>query len=139
MVSVLRTADALRNYLTDKLSGGDVTLQQYNVLRILRGAGSDGLPTLTIGERMIERQPGVTRLVDRLARKGLVIRRRGTSDRRRVLCHITSAGLDLLGRLDTYIDEAGEVVKGTLPTARLADLLELLDEVRAGLREDSGV
>ena len=139
MVSVLRTADALRNYLTAKLAGGDVTLQQYNVLRILRGAGSDGLPTLTIGERMIERQPGVTRLVDRLALKGLVVRRRGTSDRRRVLCHITSAGLDLLGRLDTYIDEADEVVKGTLPPARLADLLELLDEVRAGLHGDSGV
>lgn len=138
MVAVLRTADALRNYLTDKLAGGDVTLQQYNVLRILRGAGSQGLPTLAIGERMIERQPGVTRLVDRLVRKGLVIRRRGTTDRRRVLCHITSAGLDLLTRLNVYIDEADAVVKGALPPAGLADLLGLLDEVRAGLHEDAG-
>lgn len=65
MIGVLRTADLLRRHLEVAMGAADITPQQYNVLRILRGAGPDGLPTLTIGTRMVERDPGVTRLLDR--------------------------------------------------------------------------
>src|SRR6478752_1983616 len=71
-VALVRTADLLRRALTAVVDPHDITLQQYNVLRILRGAGVDGLPTLEIASRMVEHAPGVTRLLDRLQGKGLV-------------------------------------------------------------------
>jgi len=71
-LGLLRTAEAVKRSLAHVIEPHGITAQQYNVLRILRGAGPEGLPTLTIGERMIEHTPGVTRLVDRLERKGLV-------------------------------------------------------------------
>ena len=74
LVGLLRTAEAVKRTLAQVIEPHGITPQQYNVLRILRGAGPDGLPTLTIGERMIEQTPGVTRLIDRLERKGLVTR-----------------------------------------------------------------
>ena len=73
-LGLLRTADTIRRHYSEALSDHGITLQQYNVLRILRGAGEAGLPTLEIGERMLDRTPGVTRLVDRLVKKGLVER-----------------------------------------------------------------
>src|SRR5688500_20314491 len=76
-LGLLRTADALKRHYAHVIEPHGITLQQYNVLRILRGAGPDGLPTLTVGERMIEQTPGVTRLVDRLASKKLVDRKSG--------------------------------------------------------------
>src|SRR3982751_1849888 len=94
-IGLLRTADALKRSIAKLIEPDGITPQQYNVLRILRGAGRDGLPTLTIGERMIEQTPGVTRLVDRLERKGLVARVPCPKDRRRVFCRITPEGLDL--------------------------------------------
>ena len=78
VLGLLRTADVVRRLVARSLEPYDVTPQQYNVLRILRGAGDEGLPTLTIGERMLEDSPGVTRLVDRLIAKGLVSRARST-------------------------------------------------------------
>src|SRR3954449_5749780 len=98
-LGLLRTSDALKRSLAQVIEPHGITPQQYNVLRILRGAGPDGLPTLTIGERMIEQTPGVTRLVDRLERKGLVTRAPCPTDRRRVFCRITPKGLDLLTEL----------------------------------------
>jgi DNA-binding MarR family transcriptional regulator len=82
VISLLRTADVVRAHFEKQLAPYGVTLQQFNVLRILRGAGAGGLPTLEIGARMVERTPGVTRLIDRLERKDLVRRARGTEDRR---------------------------------------------------------
>lgn len=135
LVSLMRTADEVRRFLTGRLADEDVTLQQYNVLRILRGAGGEGLPTLEIGRRMIERQPGVTRLVDRLIRKGLVDRARDRDDRRKVVCTITPAGLSLLSRLDVRIDRTDETVAEVLDTAEVRTLIDLLDRLRAGVRE----
>src|ERR1700750_2732984 len=85
-LGLLRTAAAIKRSLAQVIEPHGITPQQYNVLRILRGAGAEGIPTLTIGERMIEQTPGVTRLLDRLEAKGLVARCRGEDDRRQVLC-----------------------------------------------------
>ncbi|HTD84875.1 MAG TPA: MarR family transcriptional regulator, partial [Gemmatimonadaceae bacterium] len=108
-----------------------ITPQQYNVLRILRGAGAEGLPTLTIGERMIEQTPGVTRLVDRLERKGLVARTPCPKDRRRVFCTITTKGLDLLKELDDPVNRWDVQAVAVLPPSDLDSLINLLDRVRA--------
>jgi DNA-binding MarR family transcriptional regulator len=110
-----------------------ITNQQYNVLRILRGAGSGGLPTLEIVTRMIEEAPGITRLLDRLERKHLVTRERCPEDRRQVTCRITEAGLALLARLDRAADSADTAMLGTLTPAELKRLIGLLDRVRNGL------
>lgn len=131
-LGLLRTADVLRRFVARVLEPYDVTPQQYNVLRILRGAGTDGLPTLTIGERMLEDSPGVTRLIDRLAAKGLVDRARSTEDRRQVLCRITSVGLDLLARVDEPMNASDDHALGMLTVDEQKELIRLLDRIRAG-------
>lgn len=109
----------------------DVTLQQYNVLRILRGGGTDGVPTLEVAARMIEQTPGITRLLDRLEAKGLVKRERCPKDRRQHLCWITPAGATLLETLDEPMLAAGEdVLKALDHDDRLA-FIRLLDAIRA--------
>src|SRR5690606_289566 len=80
--------------------------EQYNVLRILRGAGESGLPTLEVSSRMIEQAPAITRLMDKLEAKKFVRRVRCKEDRRQVLCFITPSGLELLQKLDHPINEA---------------------------------
>src|SRR5690606_1593325 len=105
LVAVFRTADAVRRALTQVLEPHGLTMQQYNVLRILRGARPDPLPTMDIAERMMDRTPGITRLLDRLEAKGLVRRERCQDDRRQVLCTITPVGLELLGWLDERSEE----------------------------------
>jgi len=102
-----------------------------NVLRILRGAGTGGLPTLEIAQRMVERTPGITRLIDRLERKGLVARVRSKSDRRVVFCHVTESALELLSRLDAVIDDADRAAVEALGEQELGKLVELLDRIRA--------
>lgn len=108
---------------------GELTLQQYNVLRILRGAGERGLPTLTIAERMIERTPGVTRLVDRLETKGLVERERSSDDRRQVVVRLSRAGRDMLAPLDAQIDRLDDEVLANFSSTELKQLLRLLERV----------
>lgn len=131
VVALLRTADVVRRYIARVLEPYGITPQQYNVLRILRGAGSEGIPTLTIAERMIEEAPGITRLLDRLEAKGLVRRQRCPEDRRQVLCHATPQALDLLGRIDGAMDGADEAALGKLSQEDRAQLIRLLDTVRA--------
>lgn len=131
LVALLRTADLLRHALAVVVEPHGITLQQYNVLRILRGAGSQGLPTLEITERMIERAPGITRLMDRLEAKGLVKRERCRNDRRQVLCWINPAGLGLLEALEEPMARADQECLGALTRPDLRRLVSLLDEVRA--------
>lgn len=131
VLGILRTADVIRRFVARVLEPYDVTPQQYNVLRILRGAGDDGLPTLTIGERMLEDSPGVTRLVDRLVAKGLVSRARSKEDRRQVLCRITPPGLDLLARIDVPMEVQDEAALGMLTPDEQKELIRLLDRIRA--------
>jgi DNA-binding MarR family transcriptional regulator len=131
VVGLLRTADAIKRSLAHVIEPHGITPQQYNVLRILRGAAPEGLPTLTIGERMVEQTPGVTRLIDRLERKGLVARIPCPKDRRRVFCQITSKGLDLLEELDEPVNRWDAQTVSILPPSEVDSLIKLLDRVRA--------
>jgi DNA-binding MarR family transcriptional regulator len=130
--ALLRTADLVRRVVGRVLEPYDITAQQYNVLRILRGSGEQGLPTLEIAERMIEHAPGVTRLMDRLEVKGLVRRERCPGDRRQVLCWLTAAGAELVERLDEPIDSADAEAVAMLGPEEQERLLRLLDAVRSG-------
>jgi len=127
-VALLRTADRLKTYFETIVAPFDITGQQYNVLRILRGAEPEGLPTLTIAERMIERTPGITRMIDRLEAKGLVGREICPEDRRCVYCRITEKGLNLLELLDEPVDETNDGFHG-LSEAELEQMTALLEKV----------
>lgn len=129
-MGLIRTADVLRRRFDALFEPCGLTMQQYNVLRILRGAG-EALPTMEIAERMIERTPGITRLVDRLEGKGLVRRTRSQEDRRRVLCSITDEGLELLADLDEPVDAADEEVLSMLTEDEVRELIDMLDRIRA--------
>jgi DNA-binding MarR family transcriptional regulator len=130
VVGLLRTADAIKRSLAHVIEPHGITPQQYNVLRILRGAGPEGLPTLTIGERMLEQTPGVTRLIDRLERKDLVGRTPCPKDRRRVFCQITAKGLELLKELDEPVNRWDAQTVSILPPSEVDSLITLLDRVR---------
>ncbi|HEY7509211.1 MAG TPA: MarR family transcriptional regulator [Vicinamibacteria bacterium] len=132
VIALLRTADVVRRVLARVVEPHGITLQQYNVLRILRGAGAEGLPTLEVGERMIEQTPGVTRLLDRLEAKGLVRRKRCPHDRRQVLCFATPAARRLVDQLDAPMDRADRDALRALETGELDALLRALDRVRSG-------
>jgi len=132
-VGLMLTADVVRRHGEALLAPFGITLQQYNVLRILRGSRPDSLPTLEIAARMIEKSPGVTRLLDRLEKKGLVRRQRCSEDRRQVLCGITEKGLALLDTLEKPLQAAALPFK-LLPKKDLDHLIALLDAVRAAHR-----
>ncbi|HET7293110.1 MAG TPA: MarR family transcriptional regulator [Vicinamibacteria bacterium] len=137
-VGLLLTADRVRRFLARIVEPHGITLQQYNVLRILRGAADAGLPTLDIAERMIEEAPGITRLIERLEKKRLVRRRRCPTDRRQVLCWITTEGRDLLARLDGSMSEGDAAVMGSLGDAGVETLIRMLDDVRTRLISSPG-
>src|SRR2546423_1363502 len=103
--TLLSTADKIKTLFERVCVPFDITGQQYNVLRILRGAEPQGLPTLTIADRVIEKTPGITRMIDRLESKGLVTREIRPHDRRCVYCRITKKGLKLLKLLDQPVEE----------------------------------
>ena len=128
-LALLRTADVVRRAFAAVIEPHGITGQQYNVLRILRGAGEKGLPTLEIAERMIEQTPGITRLIDRLETKKLVLRERCKNDRRRVWCRITRGGRELLAKLDAPVTKA-ESILSNLKKRDLAQLVEILDRAR---------
>jgi len=132
-VALLKIADLLQRRLAAVVAPEGITPQQYNVLRILRGAGAAGLPTLEIAARMIERAPGITGLIDRLAAKGLVSRERAAEDRRTVVVRITPAGSQLLKRLDRPMDAADAGAFATLARKDQAALVALLNRVLTGL------
>jgi MarR family transcriptional regulator, organic hydroperoxide resistance regulator len=127
-VAVLRAADGTRRRMAELLGPIELTLQQYNVLRILRGADAP-LPTLEIAARMIERTPGITRLLDGLVRKGLVARERSATDRRTVLCRVTPAGLALLSELDGPVEASDREAVGALSEAERTTLVTLLRRI----------
>jgi DNA-binding MarR family transcriptional regulator len=131
-LDLLRTTDVLSRGLVTVLKAEDLSANQYNVLRILRGS-LDGLPCGEIASRMITRDPDITRLLDRLEKRGLISRCRETKDRRMVMARITPDGLKLLNRLDVPVEEAHRKQLGHLGRERLRALTELLHAARSAV------
>ena len=134
-VALLRTADALSQEAEQFLKAAGLTGTQYNVLRILRGAEPEGLPCRGIGDRMISHDPDMTRLLDRMEKRGLITRERQTDDRRVVKARITPQALSLLKTLDQPIHAVHKRQFRHMPAARLKILSRLLEEVRASKQE----
>jgi len=130
-VTLLRTGDVMRHAIESALRPWGVSPEQYNVLRILRGA-PDGLPTLEIAERMVARSPNITRLIDKMAAKGFAERHAVDNDRRVIRISVTERGRGLLAELDQGV-EATLAKLAALPPARLRSLVKLLDAVRQHL------
>jgi DNA-binding MarR family transcriptional regulator len=131
LVSLQRTADRLHWRMSEMLKAHNLSPTQYNALRILRGARDEGRSCSEIAERMINRDPDITRLVDRLERRGLVARSREADDRRVITTRITAAGLKLLDSLDRPVEDLNRKLLGPLGEQRLRTLIQLLDAVRA--------
>ncbi len=131
-LSLLRTADALETQVEAQLKEFGLTGTQYNALRILRGAGPEGLPCREIGERMITRDPDITRLLDRLEDRGFVQRMRAKHDRRVIYGKITAAGLKLLREMDGPLEKFGREILRHVGQEKLKQLIELLELVREG-------
>jgi MarR family transcriptional regulator, organic hydroperoxide resistance regulator len=133
-VSILRTAGAFQWREAELLKPYEITLPQYNVLRILRGAGPEGLICREIGERMIARDPDVTKLLDRLEARGLVSRERQEKDRRVIVARVTPEGLRLVGEIDGPVLKLTEDLLSHLGEHKLGTLIGLLEEAREKAR-----
>jgi DNA-binding MarR family transcriptional regulator len=131
-LNLLRTTEMLSRPLAQLLKTGDLSPAQYNVMRILRGS-PEGLTCREVGNRMITRDPDITRLLDRLEKRRLISRKRDDKDRRVVSTRITEQGLDLLARLDQPIRDMHRKLLGHLGQDRLQVLTQILDACRAEL------
>jgi DNA-binding MarR family transcriptional regulator len=129
-LSLLRAADLLARDAEEVVKSFGLSGTQYNILRILRGAGPHGLCCHEAAERMLTHDPDITRLLDRLERRGLIVRARASSDRRVITAQITPEGLRILARLDKPIEECHQQQFGHLGPRRLAQLIELLNSAR---------
>ena len=132
-LSILRTASELSHAVDQFFRVFDITPSQYNVLRILQGAGTDGLCRNEISERMVTATPDMTRLLDRMEKTGWVTRERAVEDRRQVSTHITKSGSELLARLEK---PTGDFVTPLFAGANISDLktvLKVNDQIRAKL------
>lgn len=129
-LSILRTAAMLDHRVSQALKPHGVTGTQYNVLRILRGAGRDGLCRNEVGERLVTAVPDVTRLLDRMEEMGLIARERGTQDRRFVTTTLSKKGLDLVNKLDARVTEIHAEQLGHVDKSRLKTLVAILGDVR---------
>lgn len=130
LLNLARTAEALTRKTGEVMKQFEISATQYNVLRILRGAGKDGLTCSQIGERMVTFDPDITRLIDRLEKRGLVERERCTQDRRVVFTRIVRPGLELLAEIDGPLQQSLKDNLGHLGKAKLQQLIELLEELR---------
>jgi DNA-binding MarR family transcriptional regulator len=131
-LELLRTTDLLSRGPAHVLKGEALSPTQYNVLRILRGS-PEGLPCGEIANRMITRDPDITRLLDRLEKRELISRCRETKDRRMVMARITPNGLKLLAKLDEPVQEAHRKQLGHMAGEKLRTLTELLQSARAAI------
>ena len=132
-LSILRTASELSHAVDQFFRAFDITPSQYNVLRILQGAGTDGLCRNEISERMVTATPDMTRLLDRMEKAGWVTRKRAVEDRRQVSTHITKSGTELLARLEK---PTSDFVTPLFAGAKISDLktvLKVNDQIRAKL------
>lgn len=128
-VAILKAADALSQQAEQLFKPAGLTSTQYNVLRILRGAEPDGLLCRGIAERMICHDPDMTRMLDRMEKRGWITRERQKDDRRVIKARITSEGLRLLKKLDQPVHDLHQTQFGHLPVSRLKQLAEILAEL----------
>ena len=135
LLTLQRTADDLFGEVAAFLKTHGITITQYNALRIVRGAGAEGISTHEVGARLVKRDPDVPRLLERLAAAGFVERHRCAEDRRVTRCRITPPGVALVERLGPLVDELHARQMGMLSEAEQAQLVQLLDRVRARLAE----
>lgn len=129
VVSLLVAAGHAEQQLGEVLQPHGITHEQYNVLRILRGAGPAGLSRADVAERLVNRAPDVTRLLDRLERRGLIERIRGTEDRRQSLSRLTPSGRTLLAAADAGIEAAARAITAPLGNPGRRELSRLLDAI----------
>ena len=129
-LNIQRTADVLMRGVTETLKAHDLSPTQYNALRILRGAGEGGLACSEVGERMVNKDPDITRLLDRLEQRELVTRARDVKDRRVVTARITTKGMKLLAGLDAPVDTLHRRQLGELGEKNLRQLIALLEASR---------
>jgi len=134
-ITLLKVADALGQEAEQLTHTAELTGTQYNVLRILRGAGPEGLPCGGIGDRMITHDPDITRLLDRMEKRGLITRERQKDDRRVVKTRITPHGLGLLKPLDPPMRDLHKRQFRHMAGARLKTLCDLLEEICRTERE----
>ncbi|HEV8499618.1 MAG TPA: MarR family transcriptional regulator [Gemmatimonadaceae bacterium] len=134
-IALLRTASVVGRALGRVLEPWGLSLAQYNALRIIRGAGSGGIATLAVRERMIEEGTTITRILDKLEQSGYIRRERALPDRRQVMCEVTADGRRLLDKIDPLVDAADEEAVASLVARDIATLIDLLDTVRAANAE----
>src|SRR4051812_49041822 len=132
MLNIQRTAALLEHRFGEVFKAHGITGTQYNVLRILRGAGQNGLCRNEVRDRLVAQVPDVTRLLDRMEEAALVERERSEVDRRLVATRITKQGLKLLDQLDRPVEEAHKEQLGHMSNAQLKTLVELLASARSG-------
>ncbi|HKW63288.1 MAG TPA: MarR family transcriptional regulator [Candidatus Acidoferrum sp.] len=135
VITLMKVADALGQEAEQLTRTAELTGTQYNVLRILRGAGPDGLACRAIGDRMITHDPDITRLLDRMEKRGLITRERQKDDRRVVKTRITPHGLALLKPLDQPIRDLHKRQLRHMAATRLKTLFDLLEEIRCNKQE----
>jgi DNA-binding MarR family transcriptional regulator len=127
-------SEEMRAGFNELFKTSDLTLAQYNVLRILRGAADEGLSCREISERMINRDSDITRMLDRLEARGLIKRERQTDDRRVVLTYITKAGVELLAGLDRPVTDLHKRQLRSLTKKELETLASLLTKLAAATK-----
>lgn len=135
LIGLARTASVIERTTAAVLTPHGLSTAQYNVLRILRGSGPAGLPTLAIRERLIDPCAAITRLVDKLEQAGFLTRERTSEDRRQVTCRITGAGLELLAVLDPMVDGIDDRLGEQLSEPELEQFNRVLDRIRQALSQ----
>ncbi|HVY92790.1 MAG TPA: MarR family transcriptional regulator [Bryobacteraceae bacterium] len=130
VLNIVRTAEVAQRAISEFLDGFGLSAVQYNVLRILRGAGPAGATCSQIGKRMLTHDPDITRLLDRMEARGLIARARDGADRRAVITRITEAGLAVVGGIDRPLREFLQTRLGKFGRDGLASLTAQLEQVR---------
>jgi DNA-binding MarR family transcriptional regulator len=136
-LNIIRTAEVLQRFITEFLRPFDLSPVQYNVLRILRGAGAAGATCSQIGERLLTRDPDITRLLDRMQARALIERERSSEDRRVVITRISGTGLALVDRIDQPLRSMNKRKLGKFGREALADLIAGLERIREAYEEEA--
>ena len=136
-LNIIRTAEVLQRAMTDYLRPFDLSPVQYNVLRILRGAGAGGATCSQIGERLVTRDPDITRLLDRMEARGLIKRERSSEDRRVVITRISKTGLTLTDSIDRPLRSLSKAKLGRFGRDALEQLIAGLERVREAYEEEA--